>query len=199
VSSVDRNFLGKMMDAIGVRIFYGGARVLFYYFDLVPEGFPYQNGTTIGMLAKLMGEPKSMIANNVQMHIDPSLPSSGTANAPFLGTFYADWGMTGVVLGCLVTGFVLAAIQHYIVARPKTLRNLCIYGFVVLKLTLLALVSLPSVLVSGGVFIAMIPMFIEDLLGIRQIATGGRRLTPALDASGNSTLRVDLKAPQDRV
>jgi oligosaccharide repeat unit polymerase len=192
-------FARDLLNAIGVRIFYGGARVLFFYFDLVPEGFPYQNGTTIGVLAKLMGEPKSMIANNVGLHIDPTLPQSVTANAPFLGTFYADWGMTGVVLGCIVTGIIVAVIQHYIVAKPKTLRNLCIYGFVMLKLTLLSLAALPYMLASGGVLIAMLPLFVEDLLGVRRGRTRNRQVLSPEDAFRISPHGPEFKTRQDSV
>ncbi|MGO9339979.1 MAG: hypothetical protein ACLPH3_02540 [Terracidiphilus sp.] len=165
----------SFFNATGGRIFYGGAQVLFYYFDLVPEAIPYQNGATIGKLALLLNLPKSPIANAVGLRIDPTLPQSVSANAPFLGTFYADWGMTGVMLGCIVTGIILAMVQHYIITRPKTLRNLCIYGFVLLKINVLALAALPYVLASGGVLIVMIPMFVEDLMGVRLGRTRGRR------------------------
>jgi oligosaccharide repeat unit polymerase len=164
-----------LLSAVPVRLFYGGAQVLFYYFDLVPETIPYQNGATIGKLAMLMGMPQSNIANYAGLRIDPTLPKSVTANAPFLGTLYADWGLTGVILGCVITGVIIALLQNYLISRPKTLRNMCIYGFVMLKITLLALAALPYVLGSGGVLIVMIPLFIEDLIGARRRRANGRR------------------------
>jgi hypothetical protein len=122
-----------------------------------------------------------------------------TANAPCLGTFYADWGMTGVVLGCIVTGIIVAVIQHYIVAKPKTLRNLCIYGFVMLKLTLLSLAALPYMLASGGVLIAMLPLFVEDLLGVRRGRTRNRQVLSPEDAFRISPHGPEFKTRQDSV
>lgn len=171
-----------LLDAVAVRLFYGGSQVLFYYFDLVPETLPYQNGATIGKLALLMGMPQSKIANYVGLRIDPSLPKSVSANAPFLGTLYADWGMTGVMVGCIATGIILALIQNYLISRPKTLRNMCIYGFVMLKVTLLSLAALPYVLGSGGVLIAMIPLFLEDLFGAQRWRAHRRRPSSSLVA-----------------
>jgi oligosaccharide repeat unit polymerase len=158
----------NLIDAVAVRLFYGGAKVLFYYFDLVPDVIPYQNGATIGKYAMLMGMEPSKIANSVGLRIDPTLPKSVSANAPFLGTFYADFGMTGVLIGGVFTGIIIAVIEHYIVRRPKTIRNVCIYGFVMLKLTLLTIAALPYILLSGGVIIALAPLFLEDVLGARR-------------------------------
>jgi hypothetical protein len=176
----------NLIDAVGVRLFYGCAQVLFYYFDLVPETIPYQHGATIGKFAMFMGVPHSNIANLVGLRIDPTLPKSVSANAPFLGTLYADWGLTGVMLGCVITGIVISFLQNYLVSRPKTLRNVCIYGFVMLKITLLSLAALPYVLGSGGVLIVMIPLFIEDLVGARRRSVNGRRLSLSPPAFGVS-------------
>jgi oligosaccharide repeat unit polymerase len=185
----------NLFAAIGGRLFYGGAQVLFYYFDLVPDVLPYQNGATIGKFAMIMGMQPSKIANYVGLRIDPTLPKTVTANAAFLGTLYVDFGMTGVVLGSILTGIIMAVVQQYIIRRPKTLMSFCIYGFVMIKMTLLNIAALPYVLMSGGILIAIVPLVAGDLLGTRQRRRAGFGRQRSLNTARRTVIERSLRQP----
>ena len=147
-----------LTDAAGAileRIFIGPGRVVFYYFELIPDVFPYQHGATIGKLAWLMGVPQSNILNDISNYIDPTL-ASGTANTAFIGMLHADFGTAGVLIGGVLAGVIMQGAQVFLVRRTKNIVNLCVFAFLFVKFSWLNMEGMPPVLLSEGVLFALL-------------------------------------------
>jgi oligosaccharide repeat unit polymerase len=148
-----------LLDAVsGIfrRLFYVPAHVLYYYFEIFPDQVGYLYGRSIGKLAWLMGWEHFNTANYVYRYLFPSGAESGLSNAAFIGNLNADFGLPGVLIGGLVVGFLMQAIQIFILRRRKTILNLVVYTFLIFAFWLLNQTALPIVLLSNGVILALI-------------------------------------------
>jgi oligosaccharide repeat unit polymerase len=147
---------GTMFGALGAiwnRFFRGPTEVLYYYFEVFPDLVPFQHGASIGKLAAIMGWNTVNIPNIVAMQIlgsEGNVLPSATANACFLGTWNADFGLTGILFGGLLAGLSMQLAQIAILRRPKSISNLSIYAFLMVVFAMLSSVPLTVVLVSDG-------------------------------------------------
>ena len=165
-----------LLDAIsGIfrRLFYAPAYVLYYYFEIFPDQVGYLYGRSIGKLAWLMGWEHFNTANYVYRYLFPSGAESGLSNAAFIGNLHADFGLLGVLIGGLFVGFLMQAIQIFILRRRKTILNLAVYTFLIFAFWLLNQTALPIVLLSNGVILALIlPWVIRALESFFRESTG---------------------------
>jgi hypothetical protein len=74
-----------------------------------------------------------------------------SANGAFLANLNADFGMPGVLLGGVLTGFVMEWFHIYAVRRKKTVIAIALYSFLTYSFWVLHSSSLPIVLASNGV------------------------------------------------
>ncbi|MBK8004899.1 MAG: hypothetical protein IPK12_13440 [Gemmatimonadetes bacterium] len=98
--------VGKLLEAILRRLFVLPAEILYAYFEIIPVRLAFLHGRTIGRVAWLLGEPAFNLSNYVYQYMFPTRIESGAAPAAFLGFFYADFGMIGVVLGGVAAGAI---------------------------------------------------------------------------------------------
>jgi oligosaccharide repeat unit polymerase len=133
------------------RVFHGPSEVLYFYFEVFPSKHPYLYDRSIGKLTWLTGNQEFDTPNYVGVYGYPGAPDYVHASAPFIGDLNAGFGLAGVVLGGFVAGFVMEAIQIYIVRKRKTVENFATYIFEIYGLLLLNHTAFPTILVSYGV------------------------------------------------
>jgi oligosaccharide repeat unit polymerase len=135
------------------RIFVTPADVMYYYFEIFPGVVPFQHGATIGKLAALMGWRLLNVPNIVGLYMlrtEARFVPTVTANAGFIANLFVDFGMTGVLLGGAIAGFLLQAFQVVIIRRPKTPASLVCFAFLIWIFTKLTTNPLPTILLSEG-------------------------------------------------
>ena len=148
------------LRAIVLRLFDDPARQLYSYFEVVPQHLDYLHGATISFVAQLRGEPPFDLTNFVALYDNPTLIERGftsaSANAAFIGDLYANFGVSGVLIGGFLAGFLMQLMQIYLIRQPKTVSNLAIYSFLMLSFWFLHFTTLQTTLLSGGVVFVFI-------------------------------------------
>jgi oligosaccharide repeat unit polymerase len=147
---------GVALLALGRRIAYLPAEVVYWYFTLFPGPEGYLHGRTIGALSSLMGWSYFNAPNHVGRYGLGSWIESVNANGSFIGYLYADFGMGGVLLGGLAAGAIMQGLQIWLLRRPKTVFHLATYTYLIFAFWLLHSTSLPVVLSSNGVLLLVL-------------------------------------------
>ncbi|MGH9404454.1 MAG: O-antigen polymerase [Terriglobia bacterium] len=147
------------LQAVGDRLFNLPAQILYYYFRVFPDVMPHQHGATIGKVAWLLGEKTFDDANFVGRYMMArgfGFGSTVTANAPFIGSLYTDFGLPGVAVGGVLAGAIMQTLQIHILRRPKTTVSLALFAFLVITFAYLNVTTLPVVLLSDGALLALV-------------------------------------------
>jgi hypothetical protein len=149
---------GGLFQAIGDRLFYSPARIVYAYFELFPRIFPFQHGASLLKMAHLLGWKSLDIPNAVGLYMTEGTGDleTITANSCFLGNLNADFGLPGVVLGGVLAGLLMQMVTIYFFRRPKTVVNVAGYAACMWSFGLLVTSPLPTVLLSGGVSFAIL-------------------------------------------
>ena len=155
VSSADSGTTWLVAAAIGSRLFYVPAEVLYYYFEVFPKHIPYLHGRGTEKLAKLLGVPYFDTPNAVGVYAYPQGLESISANAAFVADLNADFGLWGVLLGGLLAGGIMQSMQVYVLRRTKTITTLAMFSFLMVVFWFLNSTSLPTVLASDGAVLAL--------------------------------------------
>jgi len=148
--------LSMALAGTGARLLYQPAVGVYYYFEIFPSHMPYLNGRSIGKLSWLLGVPYFDTANYVGLYETPDAMDSINANAAFIADLNADFGMWGVLLGGVLTGFTMESIQIYVFRRRKTVVSLAVSAFLMVAFWNLNSTSLPVVLASNGALLALV-------------------------------------------
>jgi hypothetical protein len=149
-------FFPTVLWAIGRRLFYMPAYVLYYYFEVFPAEVGYLWGASVGKSALLFRKEHFETASYVFRYIYPHGNPNGLANAAFVGNLHADFGVVGVILGGLLTGVLLQSLQIHFMRNPKTVLNLSAYAFLIYAFTMLDSTALPIILLTNGVIMAFV-------------------------------------------
>jgi len=165
------------IQAIGVRLFYSPAQIVYAYFEVFPAVIPFQHGASIAKIATLFGWKIIDIPNAVGLYMKVGADlDTITANSCFIGNLNADFGLPGVVIGGVVAGFAMQAVSMYVCRRPKTTVNLAAHAICIWAFGMLVTTALPTVLLSGGVTFALILAWIFDSSRKRRQAPNGSQL-----------------------
>jgi oligosaccharide repeat unit polymerase len=161
---------GAVFQAIGTRLFYTPAQVLYAYFEIFPKAFPFQYGASSGKIAELMGLKALNIPNVVALYMNQGTAGieSATANACFIGNLNADFGLPGVVIGGIIAGVCMQMVTIYFFRRPKTIVNIAAYAVCMWSFGLLVTSPLPTMLLSGGVTFAILLAWVLGFGAFRQ-------------------------------
>jgi oligosaccharide repeat unit polymerase len=144
--------------AIGNRLFYSPAQVVYAYFELFPTTIAFQHGASLLKLAYLMGWKTVDIPNAVGLYMTAGQEGAIdtiSANSCFIGNFYADFGLPGVVLSGVLAGFLMQSVNVYLCRKPKTVVNLAAYAICFWALGMLVSSALSTQMLSGGVAFAL--------------------------------------------
>lgn len=158
----------KSLLAIGTRLLYSPAEVVYYYFEVFPSRVGFLHGRSIGKLSWVLGLPYFDTPNYVGQYGWPSSLESISANGAFIADLNADFGLFGVLLGGILAGAIMQTMHVYLIRQKKTVITLAGYAFLVFIFWKLQSTSLPTVLASEG---ALFALFLTWMLG---------RLTSAL-------------------
>ena len=154
ISSEDTT-LAMALTGTGTRLLYQPAAGVYYYFEIFPSHMPYLKGRSIGKLSWLTGDSYFDTPNYVGLYETPGAADSVSANAAFIADLNADFGLWGVILGGILAGFIMEAIQIYVFRRRKTVVSLAVYAFLMVTFWNLNSTSLPIVLASNGAVLAV--------------------------------------------
>ncbi|HLW60861.1 MAG TPA: O-antigen polymerase, partial [bacterium] len=160
---------------IGVRLFYTPAYIQYLYFQLVPGHIGYLHGRTSPIFAWLTGQGYFDLPRYVVRIPWPGAPVDATASGPFIGDFYVNFGVPGVMLGGVLAGVVMQLLQIWLVRHRKTITSLAVYAFLLYVFSTLSYRPLQVILWSGGVFFVLL---IWGILAMLE-ATLGTRGAPA--------------------
>ncbi len=144
------------MVAIGSRLFSIPAETVYYYFEIFPARVNYLHGRSIDKFARITGQQPFDTANEVGVYAFNEGVESITANAAFIADMNADFGMSGVLIGGVLAGVIMQAVQISLLRRKKTIVNLAVFSFLVIAFWFLESTSLPVVLASNGVILALL-------------------------------------------
>lgn len=144
-----------VLQALGGRLFYSPAEVLYYYFEVFPSRVGYLHGGSIGKLAWLSGVQYFDTANYVGRYGWPQYAESVSANATFIGNLHADFGTLGVLIGGILAGFIMFSSHIYLVRLPKSVFSIAGYAFLMLAFFFLNWTALFTVLASNGVILVL--------------------------------------------
>lgn len=151
-----------LLQAILRRLFVLPAQILYAYFEIFPRSVAFLHGRTIGRVAWLMGEPVFDLSNYAFTYVFPGGVDSGAAPAAFIGFFYADFGLPGVVLGGVLAGALMQLVQVYLIRRRKTVLGLAAYAFMYWAFWQINLAALPQTMLSGGVAFVLAWLWLFD-------------------------------------
>jgi hypothetical protein len=143
------------VEALGTRLFFTPAWVLYLYFELFSGGGGMLGGRSIAALSWFMGWDHFDTANYVGIHAMRSRIDSVNANAAFLGNLYADFGMSGVLAGGIAAGAIMQGAQVALVRARKDVAAVAAYSYLLLAFWKLHSTALPVVLVTHGVLLAL--------------------------------------------
>jgi oligosaccharide repeat unit polymerase len=136
------------------RIFVVPIEALTPYFEYFPLLDGYLGGRSIRLLSLILGKTYFNTANYVYILKGTSPIDTGLANGAFIGNLYADFGMTGVLIGAFLIGFFLQWVQITFFRREKNVFSVAIYAFFVVLFMKIAIVPFPSLLLGGGGLVA---------------------------------------------
>lgn len=152
--------------AVIARMFLVPAEGIYYYFEIFPEKMDYLFGRSIGKLSMILGWEHFNLTNYVFQYRFPSRIESGSANAGFISALHADFGLCGVILGGVGVGMLMQFIQIRLIRRKKTVFNLSAYSFLIFGFFLLSFSALPVVLMSNGVVIVLMLLWVIGFIKI---------------------------------
>lgn len=154
--STEDTTLAMALAGTGSRLLYQPAAGVYYYFEVFPSHMPYLKGRSIGKLSWLLGDSYFDTPNYVGLYETPDAVNSANANAAFIADLNADFGIWGVILGGVLTGFIMESIQIYVFRRRKTVVSLAVSAFLMVTFWNLNSTSLPVVLASNGALLAVV-------------------------------------------
>lgn len=146
------------LQAIGQRLFYSPAQVVYAYFEVFPSVIPFQHGASFLKLAYLMGWRTIDIPNAVGLYMTDAVGPFDTisANSCFIGNANADFGLPGVVLMGFLAGFLVQFVNIYLLRKPKTVVNLAAFAICMWACGFLVSSALSTQMFSGGVAFALL-------------------------------------------
>ena len=161
---------GGLFQAIGNRLFYSPAQIVYAYFEIFPKVVPFQHGASIVKIAHLLGWKSLDIPNTVGLYMTQGTGDLDTitANSCFIGNLNADFGLPGVILGGVSAGFFIQTVTIYFFRRAKTVVNIAGYAMCMWSFGLLVSSALPTVLLSGGVTFAILLAWCLSFRGHRR-------------------------------
>ena len=148
--------LQKMVGSIITRSFRVPAEVLYLYFEIFPDKIGYLGFSAIKTIASFLGLQYFDIPVFVMKYWLKTPVTTGYANACFVGTMNAGWGIAGVLFIGILAGFLQQAAQIFIVKRFRTILSLTLLTLLMYLSFSLNSAELFVILQSLGGFISFL-------------------------------------------
>jgi hypothetical protein len=127
--------------AFGRRIFGVPALVTYSYFELVPGQMDFLYGKTSKVMAYVTGSRFFDSANYIYRQEFPNSIDTGTSNACFVGTAWANFGWCGVIVEGLLAGILLQVLWRMIRKRQDVFTTV-LHALLIIPFTV-GFISLP--------------------------------------------------------
>lgn len=111
--------------AVVMRVFEGQTQPLFYYVELVPKVIPFLGGRSTERISQVIGffDPTFYFVNLPRLVYEHAYwyeAPGGIANTVYLGDMYGDFGVLGAMVGSVVVGVLLGALESFFAGRRRT-------------------------------------------------------------------------------
>lgn len=113
-----------VMWMISVRLFIVPADVLYQYFDIFPRIHNFLYGRSTNLFSWLHHDGHFNAPNYVAKLWWNEPDTTGSANAIFLGNFWADFGLVGIILSMLVIGLIVYILYYNLVKATSYRKNI---------------------------------------------------------------------------
>ena len=177
--SPDRSVV-SVLEGIGRRLYYVPAENGFYYVDAFSRYHPLLYGRSIEKVALfvriILPDFASFDSGNYifRFAFPESAVTSGSANAPFYGDAFANFGFVGVIVFGFLAGVTMQATQVWICRRPKDALTVVCYGTLLYSFWELNRTAFTSVLLSYGGLIVVGAYVVFRLVERAVAGLGGR-------------------------
>ena len=104
---------GHIMTSLFTRVFVVPAEAVFQYFKIFPDMYDFLYGRSSNLFSWLHAEGNFKTSNFVAKIWWNDPHTTGSANAIYIGNFWADFGLAGV----LASGFFFGFFSHYVYQR----------------------------------------------------------------------------------
>lgn len=112
LSNSPLNSNAQIASTVGERMLRVPANVHYHYIAYVDSDIDqFLVGRTLPNLGKFSPGPDVTITEEVQRRIFPDAVVEGNANGSYISNFYVDFGVIGLLLGSLVTGLLIGALD----------------------------------------------------------------------------------------
>jgi hypothetical protein len=159
-----------MLKNLWLRLFYSPAEVIYYYFRIFPDNVGYLFGRSIGKFAMLFNMDFFPATTYVAGYMNNFTIDYGSANAAFMGDANANFGMAGVLLEGVISGFILQSAQIFVLRQKKTVLGMALFAFLIYGFWQLNSTSLQVTLLSGGIILSFIIYWM--MLAVRDVLQG---------------------------
>jgi len=153
-----------LIPSIFRRIFIVPSEVLFQYFKIFPDFHTHLMGRSTKFFSWLHPEGGFNTANYVAQIFWKEPQTTGSANAIYLGNFWADFGITGVILSSIFVGWFVHFLYQQILETSNYQKNVIYLTFVTALTTTISFSFVSSsftvLLVTKGLFLAPIILWV---------------------------------------
>lgn len=155
------------IDWIWYRIYWTNVDVLYSLFELFPKHIDFLGG--YGFFSDIRGVLPGPDTGFARWLYDKvyQVYGNGTASTMLWGQLYADFGLIGVLIGSLLTGFVMQSLYIFHIRGNKDTLNLIIYTIFTMGLGQLGIANISTVLIQYGLVTTL--LLIAALKAIRWI------------------------------
>jgi hypothetical protein len=137
------------------------------YYEAFGNFFPHLGMSSNKLFAYVAGEPTRVAAAMMYSEYVQGSIEGGLMNAAFFASFYADWGMPGVVIGSLVAGLLCGGLQVFFASRVQDLTTTAFKTVVLLASVQLLVTNFYSVALGRGMLSLPVLFAIYDMISRR--------------------------------
>jgi hypothetical protein len=132
------------------RIYWTNADVLYSLFELFPEHIDFFGGHAFySDIRGILPGPDTGFARWLYDKVY-QVYGNGTASTMMWGMLYADFGLTGVLTGSLLIGFIMQSLYIYLIRGNKDTSHLILYTIFTMSLGQLGTANISTVLFQYG-------------------------------------------------
>jgi hypothetical protein len=165
-------FLAVAIEGLWRRVTWVPSFTSALYFDLFPRVFGHLGFKSNRILARIFGLEYVPVASMVYDYHYSGI-QGGLVNTSFFASFYADWGMPGIVFGTILVALVIAGLQRIFDRYDIDAVSVGIRAVVLSSIVQLMLTNFYSVALGRGLL--SLPILLVFLNGIFRVGRLKRR------------------------